>query len=133
MAPPISVGTSGGTATTAGNKDKGKDKGKAKAKASDTESPTTVAPVTPDVLTPDTVFDPSTLTPGPGLAPDAPEAPRVDDVNLESAGILNLLDGEEDDPADYGPLLLALGALALVLSIGGLCIWFGHHSRYDPA
>jgi hypothetical protein len=131
---PVSVAPTGGaTVAPAASKDKDKDKGKAKSKAAEPETPTTVAPVTPDALPPDTVFDPSTLTPGPGLVPDAPEAPRVDDVNLESAGILNLLDGEEEDPADFGPLLLALGGLALVLSICGVCIWFGRPSRYDPA
>jgi hypothetical protein len=134
VAPPVSVTTNGATpAPTAGNKDKDKDKGKPKGKAAGTETPTTVTPVAPDALPPGTVFDPSTLTPGPGVVPDVPAAPGTDDVNLESSAVMNLLDHEEEEPTDYGPMLLAMGGLALVLSIGGLCIWYGRPSRYDPA
>ena len=133
VAPPVSVTTNGATpAPTAANKDKDKDKGK-KGKAAGTETPTTVTPVAPDALPPDSLFDPATLTPGPGVVPDVPAAPGADDVNLESSAVMNLLDHEEDEPTDYRPMLLALGALALVLSIAGVCIWFGRPSRYDPA
>lgn len=137
MAPPVSVSPSGATpAPTTASKDRGKGKDdKAKSRAAGTETPTTVTPVAPDALTPGTVFDPSSLTPGPDAMPGVPDDPGSDDVNLESSAIMSLLDGvtEEGDPTDWGPLLLVLGGLALVLSIGGICIWFGRPSRFDPA
>jgi hypothetical protein len=135
MAPPVSVSTGGGTpAVTTAGKGKGKDD-KARSKSAGTETPTTVTPVAPDALPPGTVFDPSSLTPSPDAMPGIPGAPGPDDVNLESSAIMNLLDEAEDegDPTNWGPLLLALGGLALVLSIGGVCIWFGRASRFDPA
>jgi hypothetical protein len=117
------------------DKNKDQDKGKAKEKAAGAETPTTDTSVAPDALPPDAVFDPSTLTPSPTIASEVPGAPGAADVNLDSSAIMNLLDvaAEEKEPTDYGLLLLALGGLALVLSIGGLCIWFGRPSRYDPA
>ncbi len=135
MAPPVSVTTNGATpAPTADKgKDKGKGKDKAKSKAAGAETPTTVTPVAPDALPPGTVFDPATLTPGPVAVPAVPGAPGADDVNLQSAAVMDLLDPEKDEPTDYRPVLLALGALALVLSICGFCFWFGRPSRYDPA
>lgn len=137
MAPPVSVSPNDVTpapTTTSAGKGKGKDD-KAKSKAAGTETPTTVTPVAPDALPPGTVFDPSSLTPSPEAMPGVPGAPAPDDVNLESSAIMNLLDGVEDEgeSTDWGPLLLALGGLALVLSIGGVCIWFGRPSRFDPA
>jgi hypothetical protein len=135
LAPPVSVSPTGGTpAVTTAGKGKGKDD-KAKSKSAGTDTPTTVTPVAPDALPPGTVFDPSSLTPSPDAMPGIPGAPGPDDVNLESSAIMNLLDGVEDegDPTNWGPLLLALGGLALVLSIGGVCIWFGRASRFDPA
>jgi hypothetical protein len=94
-----------------------------------------VTPVAPDALPPGTVFDPSSLTPSPEAMPGVPGAPGPDDVNLESSAVMDLLDGAEDEgePTDYWPMLLALGGLALVLSIGSVCIWFGRASRFDPA
>ena len=137
VAPPVSVSPNDVTpapTTTSAGKGKGKDD-KAKSKAAGTETPTTVTPVAPDALPPGTVFDPSSLTPSPDAMPGVPGAPAPDDVNLESSAIMNLLDGVEDEgeSTDWGPLLLALGGLALVLSIGGVCIWFGRPSRFDPA
>ena len=136
MAPPVSVSPNAvapAPTTTSAGKGKGKDD-KAKSKAAGTETPTTVTPVAPDALPPGTVFDPSSLTPSPEAMPGVPGAPAPDDVNLESSAIMNLLDGvEEGESTDWGPLLLALGGLALVLSIGGVCIWFGRPSRFDPA
>ena len=137
MAPPVSVSpndvTPAPTITSAG-KGKGKDD-KAKGKAAGTETPTTVTPVAPDAFPPGTVFDPSSLTPSPEAMPGVPGDPGPDDGNLESAALVDLLDGVEDEgkPTDYWPMLLALGGLALVLSIGGVCIWFGRPSRFDPA
>ena len=139
MAPPVSVSASDvTTAPTTASKDKGKgkdDNDKAKSKAAGTETPTTVTPVAPDAFPPGTVFDPSSLTPSPDAMPGVPGATGPDDVNLESSAVMDLLDGVEDEgePTDYWPMLLALGGLALVLSIGGVCIWFGRPSRYDPA
>jgi plastocyanin len=127
----------GGSSAPAATKDKNKDqdKGKAKGKAAGAETPTTETTVAPDALPTDVVFDPATLTPSPSLVPEVPGAPGAADVNLESSAIMNLLDGvaEEEESTDYGPLLLALGGLALVLSIGGVCVWFGRPSRFDPA
>ena len=137
--PLVSIPSNGAASpSTTANKDKDKGKGKddkAKSKSAGTETPTTVTPVAPDAQLPDTVFDPASLTPSPELVPDVSAIPGPDDVDLESSAILNLLDGVEDegDPTDWGPLLLALGGLALVLSIGGFCIWFGRPSRFDPA
>lgn len=136
VAPPVSVSTNDVTpAPATASKDKGKGRDdRAKSKAAGTETPTTVTPIAPDSLPPGTVFDPSSLTPSPEAMPGVPGAPGPDDVNLESSAIMNLLDGEaEEEPTDYWPMLLALGGLALVLSIGGVCIWFGRPSRYDPA
>jgi hypothetical protein len=128
-AAPVTVPTGGTTASTA-NKDK--DKGKGKAKAAGAETPTTAAPAPPDALPPDSVFDPAALTPGPVLIPDTPGDPASGDgVNLESSAVMNLLDREE--PADHTPMLLALGALAFLLSVGGVWTWFHRASRYDPA
>lgn len=136
MPAPASVTTNGAGPAPAANKDKNRDqdKGKAKGKAAGTETPTTGSPVAPDAIPPDAVFDPSTLTPSPTPMPDAPGSPGPANVDLESSAIMNLLDGEEEERStDYGPMLLALGGLALVLSIGGVCVWFGRPSRYDPA
>ncbi|HZI38509.1 MAG TPA: hypothetical protein VFF24_09405 [Acidimicrobiia bacterium] len=137
MAPPVSVSTNDVTpAPTTANKGKARDGDKAKSKAAGTETPTTVTPVAPDALPPGTAFDPSSLTPSPEAMPGVPVAPGPDDVNLESSAIMNLLDDvaeEEGESTDWGPLLLALGGLALVLSIGGICIWFGRASRFDPS
>jgi hypothetical protein len=133
MAPPVSVTTNGATPAPTANKDKGKDKGKSKSKAAEAGTPTTVTPIAPDALPPDSVFDPAALTPGPGVVPDVPAAPGADDVNLESAAVMNLLDRDQEEPTDYRPLLLALGALALLLFVGGLLYWFARPSRYYPA
>jgi hypothetical protein len=127
---PVAVTNNGGT-TASANKDKDKDKGKAKTKAAGTETPTTASPTLPDAMPPDTVFDPAALTPGPVLVPAVPGGPDADDVNLESAAVMNLLD--RDEPADDRPMLLALAALAFLLSVGGAWAWLHRASRYDPA
>jgi hypothetical protein len=132
--PAIPVG--GSPAPTAPkDKSKAQDKGKGKGKAASAGTSTTETTVAPDALPPDAVLDASTLTPSPTLVTDVPGEPSPADVNVDSAAIMNLLDGaaEEKAPRDYGPLLLALGGLALVLSVSGICIWFGRPSRYDPA
>jgi hypothetical protein len=129
---PVAVTNNGGTTASTANKDKDKDKGKAKTKAAGTETPTTASPTLPDAMPPDTVFDPAALTPGPVLVPDVPGGPDADgDVNLESAAVMNLLD--RDEPADDRPMLLALAALAFLLSVGGAWAWLHRASRYDPA
>jgi hypothetical protein len=127
---PVTVTNNGGPAAPAANKDK--DKGKAKGKAAGTETPTTASPTPPDAVPPDSVFDPAALTPGPIVVPDTPGGPDSgDDANLESSAVMNLLDREE--PADHTSMLLALGALAFLLSVGGVWTWFHRASRYDPA
>ena len=135
MAPaaPVTVTNTGGTSAPPANKDKDKDKGKsAKVKSASVETPTTAAPAPSDALPPDSVFDPAALTPGPIELPHAPGDPADgDEVNLESAAVMNLLDAEE--AADHRPLLLAFGALAFLLFIGGVWAWFHRASRYDPA
>jgi hypothetical protein len=130
--PAVTVTSNTGTTAPAANKDKGKDKTKSKAAGSETA--TTLSPPPPDTMPPDALFDPAALTPGPSLVPDAPSGPDGNaDVNLESSAVVDLLNHEEEEPTDYWPLLLALGGLALVLGIGGVCIWFGRPSRYYPA
>jgi hypothetical protein len=127
---PVTVTNNSGTTAPAVNKDK--DKGKAKSKAAGTETPTTASPTPPDAVPPDSVFDPAALTPGPIVVPDTPGGPDGgDDANLESSAVMNLLDREE--PADHTPMLLALGALVFLLSVGGVWTWFHRASRYDPA
>ena len=125
----------GSPAPTAPNdkndKPKDKDKGKGKAAGASTSTTETTAPALP----PDAVFDASTLTPSPTLVTGVPGGEGPADVNVDSSAIMNLLDRPEvtKAPRNYGPLLLALGGLALVLSVSGICIWFGRPSRYDPA
>jgi hypothetical protein len=133
MAPPASMVTNkGGTTAPTANKDKGKDNGKAKPKAAGTETPTTASLTPPDAMPPDSVFDPAALTPGPVLVPDTPgNADGRDEVDLESAAVMNLLD--HDEATDQRPLLLALAALAFLLTVGGLWHWLHRASRYDPA
>ena len=138
MAPaaPATVTSNGGTPAPSPNKDKdknneGRDKGKSKGAAAETPPPLTPAPS--DALPPDSVFDPAALTPGPIEVPDASGDPADGDaVDLESAAIMNLLE-RSDEPADRRPLLLALGALAFLLALGGIWRWFTRPSRYDPA
>jgi hypothetical protein len=134
MAPatPVAVTNNGGTPASTANKDKDKDKGKAaKAKGAGAETPTTAAPVPSDAMPPDSVFDPAALTPGPVLVPDAPgNADGHDEIDLESAAVMNLLD---EEVADHRPLLLAFGALAFLVFVGGVWGWFHRASRYDPA
>jgi hypothetical protein len=134
MAPaaPVAVTNTGGTPAPTTNKNKDKDKGKAKAKAAGTETPTTASAPPPDAMPPDSVFDPAALTPGPVLVPDTPgNADGRDEVDLESAAVMNLLD--HDEASDHRPLLLALAALAFLLTVGGLWHWLHRASRYDPA
>jgi len=127
---PVVVTTDGGTPAPTANKDKDKDK--SKGKAAGTETPTTASPVPPDTMPPDSVFDAAALTPGPVLVPETPGDPASgDDVNIESSAVMNLLDREE--AADHRPLLLAFGALAFLLLVGGLWHWFHRASAYDPA
>ena len=130
MAPatPVTV-TTGGTPATSASKDKGK---AAKVKSAAVETPTTAATVPSDALPPDSVFDQAALTPGPIELPDASGDPADgDEVDLESAAVMNLLDSEE--AADHRALLLVLGALTFLLFVGSVWAWFHRASRYDPA
>ena len=135
MAPatPVTVTNTGGTPAPPANKDKDKDKDKsAKVKSAAVDTPTTAAPAPSDALPPESVFDPAALTPGPIELPHASGDPADgDEVNLESAAVMNLLDA--DETADHRPLLLAFGALAFLLFVGGVWGWFHRASRYDPA
>jgi hypothetical protein len=91
-----------------------------------------LTPAPTDAQPPDSLFDPAALTPGPIELPAAHGDPADgDDVNLESAAVVNLLDPE--DAADHRLLLLAFGALAFLLLVGGLWHWFHRASAYDPA
>ena len=135
MAPaaPVTVTNTGGTPAPTAGKDKDKDKGKgAKVKSAAVETTTTAAPAPSDALPPESVFDPAALTPGPIELPDASGDPADgDEVDLESAAVMNLLDADEAE--DHRPLLLAFGALAFLLFVGGVWGWFHRASRYDPA
>lgn len=118
------------TTTAPKKKDNGADKGKAKAAAAETS--TTAAPAPPG---PDPVFDPSTLTPSPDPSPGGDITAVVgsgDGENLDASAAVSLL--KPDKAADdTGLLLLALGALALVLAAGVIWAWHHRSSRYFPA
>jgi hypothetical protein len=127
-----SVKGSGTNATTA---DKDKDKGKGKAAAA-AETSTTFAPAPPAAL-PDSIFDAESLTPSPTTLPDPQSVGDPDDeAALSAASILSLLDPEKaaaDDDNTRLVLLIAAGALGLLVLVGGLWCWGHRASRYDPA
>lgn len=114
------------------DKDKGKNNDKGKVKAAGTETPTTasLAPVLPT----DVVFDAATLTPGPATLSDAPDGGNGDEVAIDAAPVVGLLDHVEKagDEGDH-LLLLALGALTCLLLACGIWGWHNRASRYDPA
>lgn len=118
------------TTTAPKKKDNGADKGKAKAAAA--ETPTTAAPAPPG---PDPVFDPSTLTPSPLPSPGGDITAVVgsgDGENLDASAAASLLNPDKAAD-DTGLLLLAIGALALVLVAGVIWGWHHRSSRYFPA
>jgi hypothetical protein len=133
VADPTSVGAgpvkNGGATATTANKDK--DKGKSKPAA---ETPTTVAPA-PPAAPPESVFDAESLTPGPTTLPDLPSViDPGDEAALNAASVLSLLDPEKPGDDDNTRLLLiAVGALGLVVVAGGIWCWLQRASRYDPA
>lgn len=121
---------SGGTTAGTTNKDKGK------VKAAATETSATTAPAAP-VMPPDSVFDPGVLTPGPTTLPEpASASDQSDEESLNAASVLDLLDPEKpasDDTDTRLLLIVAAGALGLLVIIGG-CLWWGHRAtRWDPA
>lgn len=110
---------------------KSNDKDKAK-KASSPSTPTTVAPAPDGTMPPDSVFDPAALTPAPTLVP-APDGSNGDEAAIDAAAAASLLDQQKDNDDGSKLLLLAFGALALMLMVGGGWAWFTRASRYDPA
>ena len=114
-------------------KDNGKDKDKDKDKAAATETPTTAAS-TPDTLPPDLVFDSSSLTPGFVMVPDTSAgSDSADEVAIDAAAVVSLLDPQKAEDDGRGLLLWALGTLlTALLGLGGWA-WFTRGSRYDPA
>jgi hypothetical protein len=119
------------TAAANNNKDKGKDKDTGKAKAAATETQT-ATPSPSDTMPPDSIFDPAALTPGPTLLPDVP-ADSTDEAALDASAAASLLDPRKSDGGGSGLMLMALGALAVVLLAAGGWAWFNRASRYDPA
>jgi hypothetical protein len=129
----VPVAVKPAAAPPAGDRDKGKDKGKGKAAGA--ETPTPAAPAPPGSMPPDSVFDESALTPGPVVLPNTPLLrSSEDEANLESAAVVNLLDGKEEDPLPGKALVLpALLVIGLLAAVGG-AVWWGHRAtRYDPA
>jgi hypothetical protein len=131
---PINVGAgsakTGGTTAPAANKDKGK------VKAAATETSASTAATAP-VMPPDSVFDAGVLTPSPTTLPGPASASDPgDEESLNAASVLDLLDPEKpaSDDADTRLLLIvAVGALGLLVVIGGF-LWWGHRAtRWDPA
>jgi hypothetical protein len=131
--PAVTLTNNTGTTAAAGNNGKGNDRDKdtGKSKAAGTDTPTTVSSAPADAMPPDAVFDPAALTPGPALVPDGPGGAGVDDVNLASSAVVNLLDPEESD--SLWPLVLAFGALASLVLVLGIWAWLHRASRYYPA
>jgi hypothetical protein len=134
---PVNVGAgptkNAGTAAPAANKDKDKG-GKVKAAATETSASTAAAA---PVMPPDSVFDPGVLTPGPATAPEAaPPSGSAEEQSLNAASVLDLLDPEKPASDNTGTdlvLIVAVGALGLLVVIGG-CLWWGHRAtRWDPA
>ena len=114
------------------SKSSDKDKDKAK-KAASPSTPTTAAPAPDGTMPPDSVFDPSALTPAPTLIP-APDGSNGDEAALDALTAASLLDQQKDnDDSSSQLLLMAFGALVLMLMVGGGWAWFTRASRYDPA
>lgn len=116
--------------TAPGNKDKEKDKGK---KAASPSTPTTAAPAPPDAMPPDSVFDPAALTPGPTLLPAPDGSNAEDEAAIDASAAASLLDAHKAGDDGSKLLLMALGALAMLLLVGGAWAWFTRASQYDPA
>jgi cell division septation protein DedD len=120
------------TTAPAPNKDsKGKEKGKTK--AASTETPTTAAPAPPEAPPLDFIFDPASLTPGPTLMPENPGPDSADEAAIDASAAASLLDPQKSDDGGDRLMLIALGALAVVMLVGGGWAWFNRASRYDPA
>ena len=109
--------------------DGGKDKAK---KASSPSTPTTAAPAPDGTMPPDSVFDPAALTPAPTLIP-APDGSNGDQAAIDALAAASLLDQQKDGDDGSKLLLMAFGALVLMLMVGGGWAWFTRASRYDPA
>ena len=124
-AAPGSNKTGAGSSGTAGkDKEKGKSKG-------DSSTTTTEPPSAPQA---EPVFDSASLTPGPITLPDTVNtADSADETFLDSAVMALLSPEKAADEGGYGMILLALGAMALVLVAGGAWHWFHRSSRYFPA
>lgn len=110
--------------------DKDKD-GKAK-KAASPSTPTTAAPAPDGTMPPESVFDPAALTPSPTLTP-GPDGSNGDEAAIDASAAASLLDPQKDGDDGSKLLLMAFGALALMLLVGGGWAWFTRASRYDPA
>lgn len=118
------------TTAAPATKDKPKDKGKDKTASPST--PTTAAPAPPDTMPPDFIFDPAALTPSPTLTPDAPPTDSGDEAALNASAAANLLEPQKSDDKNL-LLMMALGALTLMLLVGATWAWFTRSSQYDPA
>jgi hypothetical protein len=118
-------------AASSKDKDKGKNNDKGKAKAGESE---TAAPADPGVLPTDVIFDASTLTPGPTMVADTSNSENGDEVAIDAAPVVGLLDHVESVGDDGSHLmLLAMGALTCLLLACGIWGWHNRSSRYDPA
>ena len=105
--------------------------GKAK-KAASPSTPTTAAPAPDGTMPPDSVFDPAALTPSPTLMP-GPDGSNGDEAAIDASAAASLLDSQKDGDNGSRLLLMAFGALGLMLLVGGGWAWFTRASRYDPA
>jgi hypothetical protein len=121
--------TSPTTAPPSKANDKDRDKAK---KASSPSTPTTAAPAPDGTMPPDSVFDPAALTPAPTLTP-TPDGSNGDEAAIDASAAASLLDSQKDGDDGSKLLLMAFGALTLMLLIGGGWAWFTRASRYDPA
>ena len=111
---------------------KSNDKDSKAKKAASPSTPTTAAPAPDGTMPPDSVFDPAALTPAPTLMP-APDGSHGDEAAIDASEAASLLDPQQADDDGSKLLLLAFGALALMLMVGGGWAWFTRASRYDPA
>jgi hypothetical protein len=118
-------------ATSPANKSNDNKDSKAK-KASSPSTPTTAAPAPDGTMPPDSVFDPAALTPAPTLMP-APDGSNGDEAAIDASAAASLLDQPNGGDDGSKLLLMAFGALVVMLMVGGGWAWFTRASRYDPA